>query len=109
MNTNKIRAATVCVWSRLGSLIAAAAIAVGTMMTLTAPDADAMPAREIESGCKQAGGSFWRTYDPEFGFTGYICQYKSIAGTVYRDLYNGTGDYGATCKYAGGKYSDCYN
>jgi len=68
---------------RLGSLIAAGAIAVGAMMTVTAPAAHPKPISEktIKSDCKSAGG----TYATSRGIS--TCTYKDSDGDTYVDSY----------------------
>ena len=95
--------------SRVGSLIAAGVIAVGTMMTLTAPTATAMPRADslIRNSCKANGGSFWSyTADGEIGLTGYICQFV-YQGVTYRDVYNSQAQLDMTCEWTGRKYRNC--
>jgi hypothetical protein len=92
--------------SHLVPLIAAGAIALGTMMTLTAPSATAMPRSEIQGHCNQVGGSFWTDSAANGG--GYICQYR-LQSVQYRDLYNHAGEFGMTCEWNGRSYRNCTN
>jgi hypothetical protein len=95
--------------SHLGSLIAAGAIALGTMMTLTAPSAIAMPREAVEArgACTGGGGSFWSVTDAgATGISGYICQWRH-AGITYRNLYNSRAELGATCEWVNRSYRNC--
>ncbi|HKH52204.1 MAG TPA: hypothetical protein VKA77_10495 [Mycobacterium sp.] len=70
---------------RLVSLVAAGAVAVGTMLT-TATKAAAEPISEgtIKSECKAAGGTYTKK-----GRGWSQCTYKDINGTKYTDDYVG--------------------
>ncbi len=92
--------------SHLGSLIASGAIAVGTMMTLTAPSATAMPRESISRGCAQMGGSFSVDYDGGF-FSGYSCRVTNPASTGYVYLYNTEGEFGGKCVLTRGRLGKC--
>lgn len=81
--------------SRPGSIIAAAAIAVGAM-TLTATAANATPISEgtIKSECKSAGGTYVSTNRGGTRFS--ACHYKDIKGNKNADFYADGEYYGTT-------------
>lgn len=74
--------------SLVAAMIAASPIAVGALMTVTAPAAYAQRLSEntIKSECNSAGG----TYDTEVrrdGKRSSTCTYTDIDGDVYIDFY----------------------
>jgi hypothetical protein len=70
--------------SRLGSIFAVGAVAVGALLAQTAPIAHAMPIGEgtIKSECRSAGGVY--QYQGG-GFS--TCTYTDYYGQLYRDYY----------------------
>ena len=73
--------------SRLGALSAAAAIAVGAVITAAAPIANAEKISEktIKSECSSAGGSYSTVVKGGTRFS--TCDYKDNEGNGYRDYY----------------------
>ncbi|KUH86538.1 MULTISPECIES: hypothetical protein [unclassified Mycobacterium] len=65
--------------------IAAGAIAVGALMSTTAPAAHAekLSDKTIKSECKAAGGSYTKRG------TVSTCAYKDISGNSYIDIFSG--------------------
>lgn len=72
---------------RLGSLIAAGAIAVGTMLTITAPATQAQRLSEntIKSECKAAGGSY--STETHSNSRESLCTYTDADGDAWTDYY----------------------
>lgn len=75
----------------------------GTALTLSlvsaAPPAHAMPISELQSDCSGSGGSWFVWIDQPTGYImNYVCQYRDIDGTWYRDFYNRFGDYESTAE-----------
>jgi hypothetical protein len=81
--------------SRLGALSAAAAIAVGAVITAAAPIANAEKISEktIKSECKSAGGTYGTVVKQGTRFS--TCDYKDNEGNGYRDYY-ADGEYYST-------------
>jgi hypothetical protein len=75
----------ITVRSRLASLIAAGAIAVG-MTILTAPAANAIPESTIKGECAAANGTYSTTVS-ESGTRYSKCCYKDYQGNKYCDFY----------------------
>lgn len=81
--------------SRLGTLTAAGAIALGALVSATAPIANAEKINEktIKSECSSAGGSYTTTVKQGMRFS--TCDYKDNEGNGYRDYY-ANGEYYST-------------
>jgi hypothetical protein len=81
--------------SRLGALTAAAAIAVGALVSATAPIANAEKISEktIKSECASAGGTYTSVVKGGTRFS--TCDYKDNEGNGFRDYYN-NGSYYST-------------
>jgi hypothetical protein len=81
--------------SRFGSIFAVGAVAVGALLTQTAPIAYAQPIgeRTIKSECQSAGGSYqsWTASTNRYS----TCTYSGMGGDRYRDFYM-NGEYLAT-------------
>jgi hypothetical protein len=73
--------------SRLGALTAAAAIALGALISATAPIANAEKISEktIKSECGSAGGTYTSMVKGGTRFS--TCDYKDNEGNGYRDYY----------------------
>ncbi|MFG1932794.1 hypothetical protein ACGFK1_19440 [Mycobacterium sp. NPDC048908] len=73
--------------SRLGALTAAAAIALGALVSATAPIANAEKINEktIKSECKSAGGTYTSVVKQGTRFS--TCDYKDNEGNGFRDYY----------------------
>jgi hypothetical protein len=82
--------------TRLGSLIAATAVALTAVTAATAPTAQAQRLSEgsIKSDCKKAGGSY--STEVVGGVNVSRCGYKDAGGDQYADW------------YIGGEYTDTY-
>ncbi len=81
--------------SRIGVLTTAATIAVGALLSVTAPVANAekIPEKTIKSECKSAGGTYSSVVKGGTRFS--TCDYKDIGGNGYRDYY-ADGEYYST-------------
>jgi hypothetical protein len=73
--------------SRLGALTGAAAIAVGALLSATAPivNAEKISEKTIKSECKSAGGSYTSVVKQGMRFS--TCDYKDNEGNGFRDYY----------------------
>ncbi|WP_101946892.1 hypothetical protein [Mycobacterium sp. 3519A] len=80
-------------FSRLGALTAAAAIALGALVSATAPIANAEKISEktIKSECKSAGGTYTSVVKGGTRFS--TCDYKDNEGNGFRDYYADGGYY----------------
>jgi hypothetical protein len=79
--------------SRLGALSAATAVALGALLSVTAPIAGAEKISEktIKSECASAGGSYSTTVKGGTRFS--TCDYKDNEGNGFRDYYADGGYY----------------
>jgi hypothetical protein len=70
--------------SRLGSIFAVGAVAVGALLAPIAPIAHAQPIgeRTIKAECRNAGGTYWNQGG---GFS--TCTYTDYYGEIHRDYY----------------------
>lgn len=95
--------------SRLRSIVAASAVAAGTVIGaigLTAPTAGAMPISEAQRYCGDAGGRWTVRYEYSGGtrrVEGYNCSYTDYYGNRMTDWFDRRGEYIQTCN----KY-ECY-
>ncbi|OBF33589.1 hypothetical protein A5724_18645 [Mycobacterium sp. ACS1612] len=73
--------------SRVGAWTGAAAIAVGALLSVTAPIANAEKISEktIKSECKSAGGTYTSVVKQGMRFS--TCDYKDNEGNGFRDYY----------------------
>jgi len=80
-------------FSRLGAMTAAAAIALGALVSATAPIANAEKISEktIKSECKSAGGTYTSVVKGGTRFS--TCDYKDNEGNGFRDYYADGGYY----------------
>ena len=81
--------------SRLSALTAAGAVAIGALISATAPIANAEKINEktIKSECSSAGGSYTSVVKGGTRFS--TCDYKDNEGNGYRDYY-ANGEYYST-------------
>jgi len=79
--------------SRLGALSAATAIALGALISVAAPIANAEKISEktIKSECKSAGGTYTSVVKGGTRFS--TCDYKDNEGNGFRDYYADGGYY----------------
>lgn len=80
---------------RIRALVAAAAIAAGGIAASAAP-AGAMPISDVQNECGFVSGTFYHLSTDSW--SGYVCQYGTSNGTVYRDFYSVRGNYMYTCE-----------